>query len=179
MCVVSFRALRAHLVWNTRVDTGVPLEQSSVPAFQNIYGGGRGFPRGLRCVSIPVFQHLATIANPADNVCVVTFRALRDDLVWNTRLAQLCQWHTRVFQRVSTLQPSQVPLKNVRCDFESLHDEWSARAATDAQASTTRDKKYESLRAKVFSQVTTFFSFTQLGRLIIRLARVRKNFRDY
>jgi hypothetical protein len=74
-------------------------------------------------VSVPVFQHLATIANHADNVCVVTFRPLRDDLVWNTRLAQLCQWHTRVFQRVSTLQPSQVPLKNVHCDFESLHDE--------------------------------------------------------
>ena len=134
-------------------------------------------------MSVPAFQDFATIANHAENMCVVTFRALRDDLVWNTRLAQLIyQWHTRVFQRVSTLQPSQIMLKNVRCDFESLHDEWSARAATDAQASTTRDKKYESLRAKVFSQVESFFSFTQLGRLIIRLAelsRVRKNFRGY
>ena len=75
-------------------------------------------------MSVPVFQHFATSSNHAENMCVVTFRPLRDDLVWNTRLAQLCQWHTRVFQRVSTLQPSQVPLlKNVRCDFESLHDE--------------------------------------------------------
>eukprot|EP01046_Picozoa_sp_COSAG06_P035303 COSAG06_NODE_3782_length_4911_cov_2.138612_2_plen_71_part_00 len=37
MCVVSFRALRDDLVWNTRAGTSVPLEQSSVPVFQNMY----------------------------------------------------------------------------------------------------------------------------------------------
>ena len=36
VCVVTFRALRAHLVWNTRVGTGVPVEQSSVPVCQQI-----------------------------------------------------------------------------------------------------------------------------------------------
>ena len=36
VCVVSFRALGAHLVWNTRVGTGVPVEQSSVPVCQQI-----------------------------------------------------------------------------------------------------------------------------------------------
>ena len=36
MCVVTFRALRADLVWNTRVGTGVPVEQSSVPVCQQI-----------------------------------------------------------------------------------------------------------------------------------------------
>ena len=35
-CVVSFRALRADLVWNTRVGTSVPVEQSSVPVCQQI-----------------------------------------------------------------------------------------------------------------------------------------------
>ena len=38
VCVVTFRALRAHLVWNTRVGTGVPLEQSSVPVCRTVVG---------------------------------------------------------------------------------------------------------------------------------------------
>ena len=37
-------------------------------------------------LSVPAFQDFATIANHAENVCVVTFRPLRDDLVWNTRV---------------------------------------------------------------------------------------------
>eukprot|EP01046_Picozoa_sp_COSAG06_P035302 COSAG06_NODE_3782_length_4911_cov_2.138612_1_plen_41_part_10 len=41
-------------------------------------------------MSVPVFQHLATIANNAESMCVVSFRALRDDLVWNSRFVQLC-----------------------------------------------------------------------------------------
>ena len=38
VCVVTFRSLRAHLVWNTRVGTGVPVEQSSVPVCHQIVG---------------------------------------------------------------------------------------------------------------------------------------------
>ena len=62
------------------------LECSSVPKHVCLYGGGRGFPRGLRCVSVPVFQHFATSSDHAENVCVVTFRSLRAHLVWNTRV---------------------------------------------------------------------------------------------
>eukprot|EP01046_Picozoa_sp_COSAG06_P065028 COSAG06_NODE_15793_length_1043_cov_2.043432_1_plen_34_part_10 len=34
-------------------------------------------------MSVPVFQDFATSSDHAENMCVVTFRALRDDLVWN------------------------------------------------------------------------------------------------
>ena len=37
-------------------------------------------------MSVPVFQHFATSSDHAENVCVVSFRPLRDDLVWNTRV---------------------------------------------------------------------------------------------
>ena len=37
-------------------------------------------------MSVPVFQHFATSSDHAENVCVVTFRALRAHLVWNTRV---------------------------------------------------------------------------------------------
>ena len=36
-------------------------------------------------MSVPAFQDFATIANHAESMCVVTFRPLRDDFVWNTR----------------------------------------------------------------------------------------------
>ena len=49
-------------------------------------------------MSAPVFQHFATSSDHAENVCIVTFRALRAHLVWNTRLARVFQWNSRVFQ---------------------------------------------------------------------------------
>ena len=38
MCVVTFRALGADLVWTTRVGTGVSVEQSSVPVCRTVVG---------------------------------------------------------------------------------------------------------------------------------------------
>jgi len=40
-------------------------------------------------VSVPVFQHFATSSNHAENMCVVTFRALRDDLFFAHEFANL------------------------------------------------------------------------------------------
>ena len=51
---VTFRALRAHLVWNTRVGRSVPVEQSSVPAFRK---------RWVVKVSVPVCQNLSAVVN--------------------------------------------------------------------------------------------------------------------